>query len=190
MHFTPLSISGAFLVTPDPIRDQRGWFARAFCQREFTEQAIDFQVRQVNRSFSEDAGTLRGFHAQFPPYAAQQLLRCVRGSLLDVLVDLRPESPTFLQSLRVELSAENQQSLLIPHRCCHATQTQTDATEIIFLMSAFYAPEAEFGLRWDDPQLGISWPLPISKISSKDATHPLLSESLPAIKKRMALKNI
>jgi dTDP-4-dehydrorhamnose 3,5-epimerase len=186
MLFEPLAIAGAFLVSPEPIGDERGWFARAFCQREFREQGIDFQVRQANRSYNARAGTLRGFHGQYPPHAEQKLLRCVQGSLVDVLVDLRPESPTFLQTVEVELSAANQRSLLIPERCCHALQTQTDATEILYLVSAFYAPEAEFGLRWNDPGLGISWPLPVSEISAKDAAWPLLSDNLPTIRARMA----
>ena len=186
MRFQPLAITGSFLVAPEPIGDERGWFARGFCQREFIEHGIDFQIRQANRSFNREAGTMRGFHFQFPPHAEQKLLRCVRGSLVDALVDLRPESPTFLQSVLVELSADNQQSLLIPERCCHALQTQSDATEILYLVSAFYAPVAEFGLRWDDPKLGIAWPLPVSEISPKDASWPLLSESLTSIRARMA----
>ncbi|MEB3319767.1 MAG: dTDP-4-dehydrorhamnose 3,5-epimerase family protein [Cyanobium sp.] len=187
MLFEPLAIAGAFLVSPEPIGDERGWFARAFCQREFDEQGIDFPVRQVNRSFNARAGTLRGFHGQFPPHAEQKLLRCVQGSLVDALVDLRPESPTFLQSVLVELSADNQKTLLIPERCCHALQTQTDATEILYLVSAFYAPEAEFGLRWDDPRLAIAWPLPVSEISAKDSSWPLLTDSLATIRTRMAV---
>ena len=186
MLFEPLSIEGAFLIGSEPIGDARGWFARAFCQREFAQHGIDFQVRQTNRSYNQHSGTLRGFHGQFPPHAEQKLLRCVQGSLVDVLVDLRPESPTFLQSLTVELSAENQLSLLIPERCCHALQTQTEATEILYLVSTFYAPEAEFGLRWDDPQLGITWPLPVNEISQKDASWPLLSQNLNTIRERMA----
>ncbi|MEB3201258.1 MAG: dTDP-4-dehydrorhamnose 3,5-epimerase family protein [Synechococcus sp.] len=187
MRFQPLAIPGAFLVGPEPIGDRRGWFARGFCQQEFAEHGIDFEIRQANRSFNGQAGTLRGFHGQFPPHAEQKLLRCVQGCLVDALVDLRPESPTFLQSVLVELSAENQRSLLIPERCCHALQTQCDATEILYLVSAFYAPEAEFGLRWDDPQLAIAWPLPVSEISEKDASWPLLSDSLPTIRTRMTM---
>jgi dTDP-4-dehydrorhamnose 3,5-epimerase len=188
MLFEPLPIAGAVLVSPEPIGDERGWFARGFCQREFAEHGITFPVCQLNRSFNARAGTLRGFHAQFPPHGEQKLLRCVQGSLVDVVVDLRPESPTFLQTVMVELSAENQRSLLIPERCCHALQTQSDATEILYLVSAFYAPDAEFGLRWNDPQLPIRWPLPVSEISAKDASWPLLSESLGTIRERMALR--
>lgn len=187
MIFEPLNIAGAFLVGVEAISDTRGWFARGFCQREFADHGIDFQVVQANRSFNARAGTLRGFHGQYPPHAEQKLLRCVQGSLVDVVVDLRPESPTFLQWQMVELSATNQQSLLIPERCCHALQTQSDDTEILYLVSAFYAPEAEFGVRLDDAQLGIRWPSSVSEISTKDAGWPLLSESLGTIRRRMTL---
>lgn len=187
MHFEPLAIKGAFRVTSQPIGDERGWFARAFCERELAEHGVDFQVRQINRSFNQRAGTVRGFHFQFPPHAEHKFLRCVQGALLDVIVDLRPESPTFLQTEQVELHAEDHQAVLIPERCCHALQTLSDATEILYQVSAFYAPEAESGLRWNDPELGISWPLPVSEISPKDSSWPLLSESLPTIRQRMEL---
>ena len=187
MQYEPLAIAGAFKVTSPPIGDERGWFARAFCQKELLEHGVDFQVRQINRSYNQRAGTLRGFHFQFPPYAEHKFLRCVGGELVDVLVDLRPESPTFLQTEMVELRAEDHQAVLIPERCCHALQTLTDATEILYQASEFYTPEAEFGLRWNDPELAISWPLEVSEISPKDASWPLLSESLASIRERMTL---
>ncbi len=187
MQFEPLAIAGAFRVTSNPIGDERGWFARAFCQRALEEHGVDFPVKQINRSFNQKAGTLRGFHFQFPPHAEHKFLRCVGGALVDVLVDLRPESPTFLHTEMVELRAEDHQAVLIPERCCHALQTLTDATEILYQVSAFYAPEAEFGLRWNDPQLGITWPLAVSEISAKDGAWPLLSDSLATIRERMAL---
>ncbi|CAK6687807.1 MAG: dTDP-4-dehydrorhamnose 3,5-epimerase family protein [Cyanobium sp. MAG_216] len=187
MQYEPLAIAGAFKVTSPPIGDERGWFARAFCQKELLEHGVDFQVRQINRSYNQRAGTLRGFHFQFPPYAEHKFLRCVGGELVDVLVDLRPESPTFLQTETVELRAEDHQAVLIPERCCHALQTLTDATEILYQVSEFYTPEAEFGLRWNDPELAISWPLEVSEISPKDASWPLLSESLASIRERMTL---
>ena len=187
MQYEPLAIAGAFKVTSPPNGDERGWFARAFCQKELLEHGVDFQVRQINRSYNQRAGTLRGFHFQFPPYAEHKFLRCVGGELVDVLVDLRPESPTFLQTETVELRAEDHQAVLIPERCCHALQTLTDATEILYQVSEFYTPEAEFGLRWNDPELAISWPLEVSEISPKDASWPLLSESLASIRERMTL---
>jgi dTDP-4-dehydrorhamnose 3,5-epimerase len=187
MHFESLAIAGAFRVTSQPMGDERGWFARAFCERELVEHGVAFQVRQINRSYNARAGTVRGFHFQFPPHAEHKFLRCVQGSLLDVLVDLRPESPTFLQTVQVELRAEDHQAVLIPERCCHALQTLTDNTEILYQVSAFYAPEAEFGLRWNDPALAIHWPLEVSEISAKDAAWPLLSESLSRIEAGMTL---
>ncbi|MCP9778601.1 MULTISPECIES: dTDP-4-dehydrorhamnose 3,5-epimerase family protein [unclassified Cyanobium] len=187
MQYEPLAIAGAFKVTSPPIGDERGWFARAFCQKELLEHGVDFQVRQINRSYNQRAGTLRGFHFQFPPYAEHKFLRCVGGELVDVLVDLRPESPTFLQTEMVELRAEDHQAVLIPERCCHALQTLTDATEILYQVSEFYTPEAEFGLRWNDPELAISWPLEVSEISPKDASWPLLNESLASIREQMTL---
>ena len=187
MQFEPLPIQGAYRATSQPSGDQRGWFARAFCQRELAELGVDFQVRQINRSFNQKAGTVRGFHFQFPPHAEHKFLRCVQGALVDVVVDLRPESPTFLHSHMVELRAEDHQAVLIPERCCHALQTLSDATEILYQVSAYYAPEAEFGLRWNDPELAISWPLEVSEISAKDASWPLLGESLASIRERMTL---
>jgi dTDP-4-dehydrorhamnose 3,5-epimerase len=151
---------------------------------------VDFQVRQINRSFNQRAGTVRGFHFQFPPHAEHKFLRCVHGSLLDVLVDLRPESPTFLQTEQLELRAEDHQAVLIPERCCHALQTLSDGTEILYQVSAYYAPQAEFGLRWNDPRLAIDWPLEVTEISAKDAGWPLLSESLSQIQERMILASV
>ena len=190
MQFEALAIAGAFRVTSQPIGDERGWFARAFCQRDLAEHGVDFQVRQINRSFNQRAGTVRGFHFQFPPHAEHKFLRCVHGSLLDVLVDLRPESPTFLQTEQLELRAEDHQAVLIPERCCHALQTLSDGTEILYQVSAYYAPQAEFGLRWNDPRLAIDWPLEVTEISANDAAWPLLSESLSQIQERMTLASV
>lgn len=130
---------------------------------------------------------MRGFHFQFPPHAEQKFLRCIRGSLVDVVVDLRPESPTYLQWDMIELSEQEDAALLIPERCCHALQTLQDNTEIFYLVSAPYTPKAEFGLRWDDPLLNIKWPLKVSNISSKDAAWPHLMDSQAMIAKNMAL---
>jgi dTDP-4-dehydrorhamnose 3,5-epimerase len=185
--FEPLSISGAYSVKSQPIEDERGWFSRAFCCQSFQEQGISFNVSQANRSFNRHSGTVRGFHFQFPPDAEQKLLRCTRGTLVDVVVDLRPESPTYLQWEMVELSEREDTALLIPERCCHALQTQCDNTEIFYLVSAPYAPGSEFGLRWDDPRLNIQWPITVSNISPKDAAWPHLTESEAMIAERMAL---
>lgn len=185
--FEPLSIAGAYSVKSQPIQDERGWFSRAFCCQSFQEQGIYFNVSQANRSFNHHSGTIRGFHFQFPPHAEQKLLRCTRGALVDVVVDLRPESPTYLQWEMVELSDSEDTALLIPERCCHALQTQSDNTEIFYLTSAPYAPGSEFGLRWDDPHLNIQWPITVSNISPKDSAWPYLTESEAMIAERMTL---
>jgi dTDP-4-dehydrorhamnose 3,5-epimerase len=170
MHFEQLPIAGAFLVDQQLIADERGAFARAFCQDEFAEHGIDFSVRQANSSLNRRAGTVRGFHFQFPPHAEQKFLRCVRGALVDV---------------PVELSADNRRAVLIPARCAHALQTLVADTEALYLVSEFYTPGAECGLRYDDPMLAIDWPLAVSDISAKDAAWPLLAEQLPTLRERM-----
>ena len=187
MIIHPLPLMGAFTIDQEPIGDDRGSFARAFCQRELAEAGIEFEVRQVNNSVSAKAGTVRGFHFQFPPHAEDKLLRCVRGAVVDCLVDLRPESPTFLQTHMVELTAENRRTVLIPKRFAHVVQMQADDSEILYLVSEFYAPEAESGLRWDDPDLDIQFPLPVTDISDKDASWPLLAEQRAVIEERMKL---
>ena len=186
MHFEPLPIAGAFLADQHLVADERGAFARAFCQHEFAEHGIDFSVRQANSSLNRRAGTVRGFHFQFPPHAEQKFLRCVRGALVDVVVDLRPESPTFLATCPVELSADNRRAVLIPARCAHALQTLVDDTEALYLVSEFYTPGAECGVRYDDPMLAVDWPLAVSDISAKDAAWPLLAEQLPTLRDRMS----
>ena len=169
------------------LSDDRGAFARAFCQEELAAVGVDFDVRQVNNSISTKAGTVRGFHFQFPPHAEDKLLRCVRGAVVDCLVDLRPESPTFLQTHMVELTDENRRAVLIPKRFAHVVQTQTDDSEILYLVSEFYAADFECGLRYDDPDLDIQFPIPVSDISDKDASWPLLSEQRSVIEERMRI---
>ena len=187
MIINPLPLEGAVTIDQELIGDDRGSFARAFCQRELAEAGIEFNVRQVNNSVSAKAGTVRGFHFQFPPYAEDKLLRCVRGAVVDCLVDLRPESPTFLHTHMVELTAENRRSVLIPKRFAHVVQMQEDDSEILYLVSEFYTPEAECGLRCDDPELDVQFPLPVTDISDKDASWPLLAEQRSIIEDRMKL---
>jgi dTDP-4-dehydrorhamnose 3,5-epimerase len=185
MRLQPLSIPGAFLVLAEPIGDARGWFVRSFCQRTLAEYGVHFEVRQANRSFNQRAGTVRGFHVQRPPHSEQKLLRCVRGALVDAVLDLRPESPTFLRWEMVELTADNRHALLIPERCSHALLTLSDATEISYESTAPYVPAAELGVRWDDPRLAIPWPGDVRELSGKDASWPLLDESLEELQNAM-----
>jgi dTDP-4-dehydrorhamnose 3,5-epimerase len=153
--------------------DERGFFARTFCRLEFEERGLDPNIAQCNISLSRRTGTLRGLHLQLPPHAEAKLIRCARGSLWDVAVDLRPESPTYLRSVGIELSAENRRMLYVPEGCAHGFQTLSADTETLYQMSAAYAPEAQAGVRWDDPAFAIEWPAATERlISERDASWP------------------
>jgi dTDP-4-dehydrorhamnose 3,5-epimerase len=173
------------MVDLERLEDDRGFFARAFCRREFDAHGVASEVRQANISLSSAAGTLRGLHFQFPPACENKFIRCVRGAVFDVIVDLRPESPTFLQHTSVELSAENRRAFVVPPRFAHAFLTLTDDAEVLYLVSEFYTPAEEGGLRWDDPALGIEWPHEVAVISEKDAAWPLLGSQAERIRSRM-----
>lgn len=175
MRFTELEIPGAYVVEIDPRADARGFFARTFCAREFEEHGLVATIAQVNMSYNHQRGTLRGMHYQDEPAPEAKLVRCVSGAVLDVIVDMRPDSPTYLRHAAVELSAANRRQLYIPELCAAGYQTLADDTEVAYQVSEFYTPETERGLRHDDPALGIAWPLPVVEISPKDAAWPLLS---------------
>ncbi len=175
MIFTETALSGAFLVEPELRQDERGQFARTFCAREFEALGLNPTVAQGNVSFNYEAGTLRGMHFQRPPHAEVKLVRCTQGAIVDVIVDLRPESPTFGQHVAYELSAANRRALYVPERFAHGYQTLVADVEVSYQVSQFYAPQAEGGVRHDDPELGIAWPLEVSTISPKDAAWPLLA---------------
>lgn len=181
------SLAGAFVVDIERVEDQRGFFARAFCQREFAASGLQSSFVQVNMAFNRRRGTVRGMHYQYPPYAEVKLVRVTRGRIVDVIVDLRPESPTFLQHLSVELSAENHRSLYVPERFAHGYQALEDGTEMTYQVSQFYSPAADGGIAPLDPRLGIGWPLPVTEISEKDARRPLLDLAEPELKRRMSL---
>jgi dTDP-4-dehydrorhamnose 3,5-epimerase len=176
MIFTETKLPGAFIVDLEPRGDDRGFFARAFCQREFEAHGLKPLIAQANISFNYRKGTVRGLHFQVPPYAETKFVRCSRGAILDVIVDLRPDSPTYLQHVGVELTAENRRGLYVPERFAHGYQVLDDNTETTYQVGEFYAPAAEGGLRYDDPRLAIAWPLPVTDISDKDRRWPLLSE--------------
>lgn len=188
MQCTELPIPGAFVIDHPPHRDERGTFARAFCQRELADLGVDFHVRQVNTSVSRLAGTVRGLHVQVPPHHEQKLVRCTRGALVDVIVDLRPESPSYLRAVQVQLVGGDGRAVLVPARCAHGFQSLADDTEALYLVSQFHAPRAERGLRWDDPTLGIHWPRPVSTISAKDAAWPLLIEQGEQLQAELAMR--
>ena len=177
MKFHETTLKDARLITLDQFGDERGMFARTMCADEFAAAGLVSGFVQQNMSISAEKGTVRGMHFQLPPYGEVKLVRCVRGSILDVIVDVRPDSPTFLKYEGFELSAANRHQLYVPQGFAHAFQTLTDDIEVSYLVSAAYTPEAERGLRWNDPVLDISWPLPVSVISDKDASWPLLEDA-------------
>lgn len=174
MRFVPLSLAGAYLIELEEKRDERGFFARAFCVEEFAAQGLCTRYVQSNISYSARRGTVRGMHYQAPPWSEVKVVRCVRGAIYDVIVDLREESPTYLQHVGVELNDRNRSALYIPELFAHGFQTLSDDAEVEYQMSAMYAPEAARGLRYDDPALDIRWPLPAGLISEQDRTRPLL----------------
>lgn len=168
MLFSATKLPGAYLIELEKLTDERGFFARSWCQREFAEQQLDNQVVQCNLSFTRQRGALRGMHYQLPPYAETKVVRCLRGAVYDVIIDLRPDSPTFLQWLGVELTAENRTMLYVPKGFAHGFMTLTDETELFYQMSADYAPSHARGVRWNDPLFAIAWPLAVTTISDKD----------------------
>lgn len=168
MKFTETQIEGAWVVELEPHADERGFFARSFCQHEFAERGLSDQVAQCNVSYNARAGTVRGMHYQLAPSAEAKLVRCTAGSIYDAIVDLRPTSPSHLRWFGVELRAEARNALYVPEGCAHGFQTLRDDTEVFYQMSEFYAPELARGFRYDDPQFGIPWPLPPTSVSEKD----------------------
>lgn len=177
MKFFPTPLIGAFVVEPEPLSDQRGWFMRTYCKNEFASIGHGKEWVQMNHSFTAEAGTIRGLHYQVPPYEEDKLVRCIAGAVFDVIVDLRKDSASFLRSFCVELSAQNRKMLYIPAGFAHGFQTLHDNTELIYHHSEFYTPGAEAGIRYDDPMTGIQWPLPVTTISDRDLGHPFLNES-------------
>jgi dTDP-4-dehydrorhamnose 3,5-epimerase len=174
MRFEPTKLSGAFIVETEPHEDSRGFFARTFCANEFAGRGLVSTFVQSSISFNHKRGTLRGMHYQLPPACEAKLVRCPAGSLYDVIVDLRPDSPTYLNHIGVELSARNRRALYVPEMFAHGFQSLEDETEVFYQISAFFVPDKSTGLRHDDPKLGIKWPLPVAVISEKDARWPLL----------------
>jgi len=174
MRFEETSVSGVFLVDLERREDDRGFFARAFCSREFAEHGLNPRVVQANISSTVAKGALRGMHYQAPPAGEVKLVRCIRGAIWDVVIDMREDSPTYLQHVGVELSADNHRAIYIPEMMAHGNQALTANVELFYLVSQYYTPGCERGVRYDDPAVGIRWPLPITVISPKDASWPLL----------------
>ena len=174
MRFTSLDIEGAWTVEPEPFRDERGWFARVFCEETFAGHGLETHFPQHSLSCSRKKNTLRGMHYQRAPHAETKLVACLQGAVFDVLVDLRPHSPTYLRWTGVELSAENGAQVYIPEGCAHGFQTLTDDVLIRYMISRAYAPGHAAGLRHDDPAIGIEWPAEPGVMSDKDRDWPLL----------------
>ncbi len=172
MIFSQTRLNGAFIIEPERIDDERGFFARTWCKREFIAHGLDPDVVQCNISFNHKKGTLRGMHHQVAPHEEVKLVRCTAGAIYDVIIDLRPTSPTFKAWLAVELTAENRKMLYIPRGFSHGFLTLKDDTEVFYQMSEFYVPECASGIRWNDPVFGVVWPNEVSVISEKDANYP------------------
>ena len=173
MKFTETGLDGAFVIEIEPRLDERGFFARGWCRREFEAAGIRINFVQANIAFSKNKGTLRGMHFQRAPHAESKLWRCVRGAIFDVMIDLRLNSPTFKKWFGIELTSDNHKMTLIPEGFAHGYLTTADNTEVFYLVSAFYTPEAEGGVRWDDPAFGVRWPMTDNLIiSEKDKNWP------------------
>lgn len=173
MRFVETELPGAYVVELEPQFDERGYFARTWCEREFAQRGISMTVRQCNASVNRRRGTLRGLHYQASPHEEAKTVTCVRGAIHDVIVDLRRESSTFKRYVAVELTAENRRMLFVPPGFAHGFQTLADDTEVHYLISAFYAPESARGVRWDDPAFGIVWPPAEERImSARDRAYP------------------
>lgn len=172
MKFEPTPLRGAWVITLEPFHDERGYFARALCRKELEDHGIETGLVQGNTVFSKTAGTLRGMHYQTVPALESKLVRCIRGALYDVIVDLRNDSPTYLQYFGVELSSDNLKLLFVPGNFAHGFLTLEDDTEAFYMTGEFYTPECERGLCHDDPAIGIEWPHPVRVISEKDRNWP------------------
>lgn len=173
MFFSETKLPGAFVIAPQRLEDERGFFSRSFCRHEFAVRGLNPDVAQCNVSFNRDAGTLRGMHYQVAPHAEDKLVRCTRGKLYDVIVDLRLESPTFTQWIALELTGDNGRMLYVPKGCAHGFQTLEDDTEVFYQMSEFYHAESARGVRWNDPAFGIQWPAGVELIiSERDRNWP------------------
>ena len=187
MKFTESKLRGAFIIDIERREDSRGFFARVFCQKEFADHGMKPVIAQANIAYNKLRGTLRGMHFQYPPAAETKLVRCTRGAILDIIVDLRPESPTYLDHVAVDLTADNYRALYVPERFAHGYQVLADGTETSYQVGEFYTPDTEGGLHHHDPRLGLKWPLPVTEISPKDAAWEALASVEAEMIRRMRL---
>jgi dTDP-4-dehydrorhamnose 3,5-epimerase len=175
MKFKPTIIAGVYEIEMEPFTDKRGWFGRFYCKNEFAEIGHDKEWVQMNHSFTKEKGALRGMHFQKAPYAEIKMVRCISGCVYDVVVDLRKDSETFLKWVGVELSAAKKNMIYIPVGCAHGFQTLSANCELIYLHSDFYNSSAESGVKYDDPAIGIKWPLEVQQVSERDQKHELIN---------------
>ena len=181
MIFKETPLKGAYVIDLEKREDERGFFARYFCEREYADWGLSTSFVQINNSLAVDKGTLRGMHYQLPPKAETKVVRCIRGALWDCIVDLRANSPTFGEYFAVELTSENRTMLYVPKGFGHGFITLTDNTEALYLVDEFYAPELERGIRYDDPEFNIQWPLQPVVVSEKDLQHPGFDPQSPVV---------
>jgi dTDP-4-dehydrorhamnose 3,5-epimerase len=187
VKFITTPLEGAYVVELERIEDTRGFFARAFCQKEFEANGLKPNIAQANLASNRKKGTIRGMHFQYPPAAEAKLVRCTRGAILDIIVDLRPESGTFLHHFSVELSEVNHRAIFVPERFAHGYQTLKDDTDTSYQVSEFYAPSVEGGLMYNDSRLGLKWPMLPTAISEKDKRFPALDSIESELKRRMTV---
>jgi len=176
MKFTETPLKGAYTIDLEKKGDDRGFFARFFCKNELAEQGLNNEIVQINNSLSQNKGTLRGFHYQLPPFEEDKIVRCLHGSLYDVIIDLRKDSQTFGQWFGAELTAENRKMMYVPKGFAHGLITLEPNTEILYMVTQFYAPEYERGIRWNDPKFNVQWPIEPVEISEKDRNQPDFDE--------------
>ncbi len=181
MIFTATQLNDAWLIELEPRRDERGFFARTWCRQELAAQGLDAEIAQESLSHNRHCGTLRGLHFQRSPHEETKIVRCTRGAIFDVVVDLKPRSSTYLRWQGFELTAENRSALYVPKGFAHGFQTLTDDAEVAYQISAFYVPEAAGGFRYDDAAFGIAWPLPVTVISDRDLGWPALEAGAPVL---------
>ena len=181
MIFSPTPLSGSYIIELEQFTDSRGWFARYFCKKEFKKINHQQEWVQMNNSFTTIKGTIRGMHYQIAPYREIKMIRCIAGTVFDVIIDLRMSSPTFLQWFGVELSAQNKKMIYIPEGFAHGFQSLTDNAELLYYHSEYYTPNAEGGIKYDDAGLVINWPLPVGIISDRDAAHPYIDNNFKGI---------
>lgn len=181
MKFQAVPIAGAYVVVLEPFQDHRGMFVRTFCMEVLKQIGHNQPIAQANHSMTRNAGAVRGMHYQLPPKAEIKMVRCMRGRVYDAIIDLRAGSPTFLQWYGVELSADNMRMMYVPEGCAHGFQVLQAESELLYLHTAEYSPAHEQAVRYDDPVVGIKWPLPVSDVSDRDRSHPLLTKDFAGI---------